>query len=58
MRKLGFHRLLLADGTLVNGPLVVQVDDEGSILSWHPMHGEEESTEWVGGTWNAAEPYI
>lgn len=41
----------LRDGTKVEGPLVVETDDNGRFLSWHPLLREEPFTEWRGGTY-------
>jgi hypothetical protein len=64
--KRAYHDILLPDGTLQQGPVVVETDAEGRFLSWHPLNEEvpsevpgkwcsntEESfTEWVGGTYS------
>ena len=44
-----YHRLLLPDGTLVEGPVVVSFDEKGNLLEWHHLQQEEARTEWVGG---------
>lgn len=48
--KRGYHRLQTADGREVDGPLVVELDENGKLLSYHLLKQEEASTEWVGGT--------
>ena len=48
MRK-AYHRLFLPDGTLVEGPVIVSLDENGNVLEWHRMQQEEARTEWVGG---------
>ncbi len=48
MKRLAYHILRLADGTSVS-PAVVEVDDQGNVLGWHRLQGEEPFTEWVGG---------
>lgn len=45
-----YSRMRLPDGRLVDGPLVVETDDDGHIVLWHRLEGEEPFTEWVGGT--------
>ena len=53
--KRAYHDMILPDGTLQKGPLVVETDDrDGSFLSWHPLLEEEPCTEWVGGTYRQA----
>lgn len=49
MRRDGFHRLVLGDGRIVEGPVVVVRDNDGRMVSWHLLHGEEPSTAWLGG---------
>ncbi len=47
-RKLGYHHLILPDGSQKN---LVVVEVEGDqIIAWHPLRGEEPNVEWVGGT--------
>ena len=48
--KRGYHRLQTADGQIVKGPLVVELDEDGKLLSYHLLQQEEPATEWVGGT--------
>ena len=50
--KRAYHDILLPDGTLQHGPVVVETGEEGSFLSWHPLEGEEPFTEWHGGTYS------
>jgi len=40
----------------VEGPLVVELSEDGSLLSYHPFRGEEAYTEWVGGEYNSLTP--
>lgn len=49
-RKLAYNRLRFPDGTESFGPFVVCIDDHGNHISHHRLVCEEESTEWVGGT--------
>ena len=49
--KAAYHDILLADGTLRRGPIVVETDDDGCFLRWHLLEAEEPFTEWVGGTY-------
>ena len=48
--KRAYHDILLPDGTLQQGPVVVETDEWGHFLSWHFLEGEEPFTEWHGGT--------
>lgn len=49
MKKLGYHRLRLSCGRIVQGPLVITLDDQAHLVEWHPLQGEEPMVEWVGG---------
>ena len=49
--KRAYHNIRLADETLHKGPIVVETNDEGHVLSWHQMKEEEPFTEWIGGTY-------
>lgn len=53
--KRAYHDILLADGTLLAGPVVVETNRDGSIVSWHLLEAEEPFTEWVGGTYSVGE---
>lgn len=46
--KVAYHRLLLEDGTMVNGPLVV-VYRRGVMLTFYPLEREEAGVIWRGG---------
>ena len=48
--KRAYHDIILPDGTLQKGPVVVETDENGHLLSWHFLEGEEPFTEWIGGT--------
>lgn len=50
MIRRGFHRLRTPEGRVVEGPLVVELQEDGTLLSYHPLVREEEATEWIGGT--------
>ncbi|MDO5488542.1 MAG: hypothetical protein Q4F52_00320 [Bacteroidaceae bacterium] len=50
--KKAYHRLLLPDGIVVNGPVVVETDENGSFLCWRFLRVEEPATIWCGGTYN------
>ena len=52
--KRAYHDILLPDGTLRQGPVVVETDDKGHFLGWHPLQEEEAFTEWTGGTYRQA----
>lgn len=54
--KHAYHDILLADGTLHRGPVVVETEADGKFLSWYPLEQEEPFTEWVGGTYRMDEP--
>ena len=47
--KRGYHRLKTSEGRVVEGPLVVELAEDDSFLSYHLLKKEEEATEWVGG---------
>ena len=51
MKKYGYHRLLLASGEIIEGPLVVFIDTEAVLIGWHLLDGEEAMVEWIGGTY-------
>jgi len=53
--KRAYHDILLPDGTLQQGPVVVETDSEGRFLSWHKLEQEEAQTEWLGGTYKCTE---
>lgn len=48
--KRAYHDILLPDGTLQQGPVVVETDETGCLLSWYPLQQEEAFVEWIGGT--------
>ena len=50
--KRAYHDILLADGTLLAGPVVVETNIEGHLVGWHLLDGEEPFTEWIGGTYS------
>jgi len=50
--KRAYHNILLPDGTLLEGPVVVETDSEGHFLDWHKLQQEEPFTEWLGGTYS------
>lgn len=49
--KYAYHDILLLDGTIQKGPVVVETNSEGLFLSWHILEHEESATEWIGGTY-------
>ena len=53
--KRAYHDIILSDGTLQHGPVVVETDSEGRFLDWHKLEQEEPFTEWIGGTYNCTE---
>ncbi|MBO7118794.1 MAG: hypothetical protein J6W03_00555 [Bacteroidaceae bacterium] len=50
--KKAYHNILLTDGTLQQGPVVVETDEGGHFLNWHFLQQEEPFTEWIGGTYS------
>ena len=50
MRLLGYHRLILPDGSQED-MVVVEVDEQGRYLSHHRLVGEEPFVEWIGGVY-------
>lgn len=50
MKKYGYHRLRLATGEIVRGPVVIVCDSCRHMVGWHLLRGEEPMVEWVGGT--------
>lgn len=50
--KRAYHNICLLDGTLQQGPVVVETDKDERFLGWHKLHGEEPFTEWIGGTFS------
>lgn len=56
MIKRGYHRLRIPEGRVVEGPLVVELAEDGTMLSYHLLEKEEEATEWIGGEFKAALP--
>ena len=48
--KRAYHDILLPDGTLQQGPVVVETEETDCLLSWYPLQQEEAFVEWVGGT--------
>ncbi|MBR4406673.1 MAG: hypothetical protein IKT30_09900 [Bacteroidaceae bacterium] len=49
--KRAYHRLLLPEGKVIDGPLVVETDENEGFLSWHILQHEEPNTIWCGGTY-------
>ena len=47
-KKVAYHRLLLEDGTMVEGPLVV-VYRGGFMQTFYPLEREEADVIWRGG---------
>ena len=50
-RRLGYHRIILPDGTM-QPMVVVEVNEQGTYIAHHSLQGEEPFVEWVGGTYN------
>ena len=51
MKRKAYNRMILDDGQIVEGPVVVVMDDEERPLEWHLLLQEEPATEWIGGTY-------
>lgn len=49
MKKYAYHRLRLASGEVISGPVTVTVDSNLNIVEWHLLQAEEPMVEWVGG---------
>lgn len=49
MIKRAYHRIQYSDGVTIEGPLVLEFDEDGSLYSYHPLREEEPNTEWMGG---------
>lgn len=50
MKKYGYHRLVLSSGQVIEGPIVVTLDDHSKVIEWHMLKGEEPMVIWIGGT--------
>lgn len=48
--KRAYHRMQTADGQIIEGPLVVETEEDGTFRSYHLLRQEEAATEWLGGT--------
>ena len=48
--KRAYHIMQTAEGQIIEGPLVVELDEDGTFVSYHLLQQEEAATEWVGGT--------
>lgn len=48
MRRIASHRIVMPDGSILTNHVVV-LDDDGRVLSFHPLQGEEPFTEWIPG---------
>ncbi len=47
MRRIAVHEALI-DNQLV-GLCAIEMDNDGSVLSWYPLQCEQANTEWLGG---------
>lgn len=47
--KRAYHRIVNADGTAEEGPVLVETDASGRLVGWRRLRREESNTEWVGG---------
>jgi hypothetical protein len=50
MTKYGYHRLVLSTGQVIEGPVVVTLDDHSNVIEWHMLKGEELLVIWIGVT--------
>lgn len=50
MHKKAYHRIRTSDGKEIEGPVCVQTDNEGGLVTWHTLTAEEPYTIWIGGT--------
>jgi len=50
--KRAYHRIQTAEDQIIEGPLVVEFEEDGTFLSYHLLQQEEPATEWVGGTYS------
>lgn len=48
MRKIAAHRILLPDGRCLRMH-VVEIDDNGNVVSFHPLEGEGAGVEFYPG---------
>ncbi len=53
--KRAYHDILLPDGTLRKGPVVVETDEADRLLCWYPLLREEAFVEWTGGTYSVSQ---
>lgn len=58
MKKRGYHRLRTAEDRVLEGPLVVELAEDGTLLSYRPLLQEEEATEWIGGEFQLADSIV
>lgn len=49
MRKVAAHRLILSATESVSGPLVVRLADDGMVVDYERLQGEQPGVEWLGG---------
>lgn len=49
--KRAYHRMQTSEGRIIEGPLVVEQNEDGTFVSYHLLRQEEPATEWVGGTY-------
>lgn len=55
LQHYAYHRLYLPDGSVL--PMqVVDVDEQGNVVSYHPLAAEEANTVWVGGDFRIPTP--
>lgn len=54
MKKEAYHRLCLVSGELIEGPVVIELDDDKVMRGWHVLVGEEPMVEWIGGTYTCS----
>ena len=55
MIKTAYHRLCLPNGEQIEGPVVVETDEQECFVGWHLLCNEEPNTLWRGGTYKIKE---
>lgn len=48
MKRIASHRIILPDGRILQNHVVV-LEDDGRLVSFHPLQGEEPFTQWIPG---------
>jgi hypothetical protein len=53
-RKIAVNRLLLPGGEILHQQ-VIEFDDHGHVVAYHPLSAEEPFTEWQGGDYRISD---